>query len=131
MTIDDNLKFNKSIQALGYQKYDNYDAIEVPKVDAIPSDYDGVMGVPITFLAKYNPDQFQILGSDAFDDTPPTKKYKNKVRVVDGVTMKSNTGTMGCVIRTEEFGQGTFFDVGYPVRAVYKRIFIKHKKASK
>jgi hypothetical protein len=131
MTIDDNLKFNKSIQALGYQKYDNYDAIEVPKVDAIPSDYDGVMGVPITFLAKYNPDQFQILGSDAFDDTPHTKKYKNKVRVVDGVTMKSNTGTMGCVIRTEEFGQGTFFDVGYPVRAVYKRIFIKHKKASK
>ena len=45
--------------------------------------------------------------------------------------MKSNTGTMGCVIRTEDYGVGTYFDVGYPVMAVYKRIFIKHKKAAK
>ena len=60
-------------------------------------------------------------------DTPPTKKYKNKFRVKDGERMKSNTGTMGCVIREEKFGPGTYFDVGYPVRAVYKRIFIKHR----
>ena len=45
-----------------YPKYDNYDAIEVSKVETIPDDYDGVMGVPITFLDKYNPDQFEILG---------------------------------------------------------------------
>jgi len=45
-----------------YPKYDNYDAIEVPKVAEIPVDYDGVMGVPITFLDKYNPKQFEILG---------------------------------------------------------------------
>ena len=45
-----------------YPKYDNYDAIEVSKVVDIPSDYDGAMGVPITFLDKYNPEQFEILG---------------------------------------------------------------------
>ena len=46
-----------------YPKYDNYDAINVNKVAEIPCDYDGVMGVPITFMDKYNPDQFEILGS--------------------------------------------------------------------
>ena len=45
-----------------YPKYDNYDAIEVSRVDEIPMDYDGVMGVPITFLYKYNPTQFEIIG---------------------------------------------------------------------
>jgi hypothetical protein len=44
-----------------YPKYDNYDAIEVSKTSDIPMDYDGVMGVPITFLDKYNPDQFEIV----------------------------------------------------------------------
>ena len=132
MTEQDNVKFSrhKEVKDVGYQKYDNYDAIEVPFTDAIPSDYDGVMGVPISFLSKYNPDQFEILGSDAFDGTPPTKKYASKVKVSNGQRMKSNTGTMGCVIRREEFGDGTYFDVGYPVQAVYKRIFIRHRKAS-
>ncbi len=46
-----------------YPKYDNYDAIEVGKTSDIPYDYDGVMGVPITFLDKYNPDQFEIIGA--------------------------------------------------------------------
>jgi hypothetical protein len=46
-----------------YPKYDNYDAIEVSKVAEIPMDYDGVMGVPVTFLDKFNPDQFEIIGS--------------------------------------------------------------------
>lgn len=45
-----------------YQKFDNYDAINVDKVNDIPKDYDGVMGVPITFLDKYNPEQFEIVG---------------------------------------------------------------------
>ena len=44
-----------------YKKYDNYDAIDVPYIDAIPSDYDGVMGVPISFLGKYCPEQFEIV----------------------------------------------------------------------
>ena len=45
-----------------YPKYDNYDAIEVNKTESIPEDYDGIMGVPITFLDKYNPEQFEIVG---------------------------------------------------------------------
>jgi hypothetical protein len=64
MTMDDNIKFSKhkQVKDVGYQTYDNYDAIEVPFTDAIPSDYDGVMGVPISFLDKYNPEQFEIVG---------------------------------------------------------------------
>ena len=46
---------------IDYPKYDNYDAINVNKVVDIPKDYDGVMGVPITFLNVYNPDQFEII----------------------------------------------------------------------
>lgn len=125
MTKAETIKF---VTKKPFEKYDNYDAIEVSLVKNIPSDYDGVMGVPITFLDKYNPEQFEILGSDAYDKSPPTKKYANKTKVVDGKRMKSNTGTMGCVIKENDFGSGTYFDVGYPVRAVYKRIFIKHKK---
>jgi len=64
MTMSDNIKFSshKNVKGKDYEKYDNYDAIEVPYTDAIPSDYDGVMGVPITFLDKYNPKQFEIIG---------------------------------------------------------------------
>lgn len=62
MTMADNIKFSKhkEIREHGYLKYDNYDAIEVPFTDAIPSDYKEGMGVPISFLDKYNPDQFKI-----------------------------------------------------------------------
>ena len=80
MTMADNLKFSKhkDIREQGYLKYDNYDAIEVPYTDAIPSDYDGVMGVPITFLDKYCPEQFAVLGiTDREDDNPyRIKKYE-------------------------------------------------------
>lgn len=63
MTMDDNIRYSKhkDVRGTEYQKYDTFDAIEVPYTDAIPSDYDGMMGVPITFLDKYNPDQFEIL----------------------------------------------------------------------
>lgn len=63
MTMADNIKFSKHKRVRGheYAHYDNYDAIEVPFTDAIPSDYNGVMGVPITFLDKYNPDQFEMV----------------------------------------------------------------------
>ena len=68
-TMEHNLKFNKRLRnklekdygKIEYPHYDNYDAIEVPFTECIPSDYDGVMGVPITFLSKYNPDQFDIV----------------------------------------------------------------------
>lgn len=51
----------KNYNPIDYPKYDNYDAIEVSKIADIPYDYDGVMGVPITFLDKFNPDQFEIV----------------------------------------------------------------------
>src|SRR5699024_413130 len=64
MTKADNERFNKKVTSNphAYKKYDNYDAIEVPSTNAIPSDYKGVMGVPISFLTKYCPEQFEILG---------------------------------------------------------------------
>lgn len=67
MTEADNIKFSKhkDIKGVGYTKYDNYDAIEFPLTKAIPSDYSGVMGVPISFLNKYSPEQFEILGMAA------------------------------------------------------------------
>lgn len=65
MTMADNIKFSKhkKIRENGYQKYENYDAIEVPFTDAIPADYNGVMGVPISFLEKHCPEQFEIIGA--------------------------------------------------------------------
>lgn len=74
MTMADNIKFSKHKEIKGkeYQKYDNYNAIEIPYTDAIPYDYDGAMGVPITFLDKYSPEQFEILNAlnrySLFDD---------------------------------------------------------------
>lgn len=64
MTMADNLRYSKhkEIRENGYIHYENYDAIEVPFVDAIPADYDGIMGVPGSFLDKYNPEQFEIIG---------------------------------------------------------------------
>jgi len=56
------LPIYKKYSADEYQKYDNYDAIEVGKVADIPFNYTGVMGVPITFLDKYNPNQFEVIG---------------------------------------------------------------------
>ena len=70
MTEADNIKFSKhkNVKGVGYQKYDNYNAIEVPFTDAIPSDYEGVMGVPISFLSKYSPEQFEIVKFRHGDD---------------------------------------------------------------
>jgi hypothetical protein len=80
MTLEDNLRFSKHKEIKGksaYDRYDNYDAIEVPFTDAIPCDYDGVMGVPISFLDKYNPDQFEIVGTTESND--PDNAYRVRV----------------------------------------------------
>ena len=69
-TMAHNLKYNKKLVkklesdygVSEYPHYDNYDAIDVPFTESIPSDYDGVMGVPVTFLDRYNPEQFEIIG---------------------------------------------------------------------
>ena len=69
MTLEDNILYSKhkEIKGKGYTHYENYDAIEVPYSDAIPSDYDGIMGVPLTFLDKYCPEQFEIIGQTQGD----------------------------------------------------------------
>ena len=68
--MEDNLKYSKHKEIRGrsaYIHYENYDAIEVPHTDAIPSDYEGIMGVPISFLGKYCPEQFEIIGQTQGD----------------------------------------------------------------
>lgn len=78
MTMADNLKYNKKLKGITeYKHYDNYDAIEVPVRSAIPSDYSGVMGVPISFLDQYCPEQFEILGMCENEDlyNLKTRKY--------------------------------------------------------
>ena len=92
MTMSDNLRYSKhqEIRTQGYLKYDNYDAIEVPYTDAIPSDYEGIMGVPLTFMDKYNPAQFEIINlsryltdsrgmSKTFVDTYYTQGNKGQI----------------------------------------------------
>jgi hypothetical protein len=79
MTMEDNLRFSKHKEIKGkaaYNRYENYDAIEVPFTDAIPTDYDGVMGVPITFLDKYSPEQFEIVGT--LDSSDPDNPYRTR-----------------------------------------------------
>lgn len=96
MTMADNLKFSKHKELKGktaYDRYDNYDAIEVPYTDAIPSDYEGAMGVPISFLDKYCPEQFEIVNANDYrkSHTIPLKAHgliKDKE-----ATITDNTGT--------------------------------------
>jgi hypothetical protein len=81
MTMNDNIRFSshKKVKGKEYSKYDNYDAIEVPFTDSIPSDYDDVMGVPITFLDKYNPDQFEIIGGYNYSYDKDGKTWNGKI----------------------------------------------------
>lgn len=82
MTMADNLKYSKHKDlrnAEEYDHYDNYNAIEVPYTDAIPSDYNGVMGVPISFLDKYCPEQFEIVGLDRYVEDNP--KYGHRFTI--------------------------------------------------
>ena len=92
MTMQDNIKFSKHKEIKGkeYQKFDNYDAINIPFTDAIPSDYDGAMAVPISFLDKYSPEQFEIISSNDIitNDTMPFKEHgliKDKDGTINGI----------------------------------------------
>ena len=79
-----------------YPKLDNYDAIEVSKTREIPLDYDGIMAVPISFLNKYNPDQFEILGMDMWTKEPIRTKvyYSPSERYLNGASvLKQEDGT--------------------------------------
>lgn len=108
MTMADNIKYSrhKEVRGIGYKTYDNFDAIEVPFTDAIPSDYDGAMGVPITFLNKYNPDQFEIIGSfnagaagDELGATLTEIKTKNGPKMWNGPVVERQPRYKRIVIR--------------------------------
>lgn len=117
-----------------YPHYDNYDAIEVKKTNDIPMDYDGVMGVPITFLDKYNPSQFKILGfaggwsgNSEFVEKkyPPKQIQHNKDGKVITVG-KMNDGTPQ-IVADEIPKNQTYYTIGddkYYVRT-YGRILIQ------
>lgn len=123
MTVADNIRFSKhkEVREVGYRSYDNYDALEVPFTDAIPSDYDDVMGVPITFLDKFNPDQFEIVGrgediewaksEDCTFFTPITPELQKLHRQRD---------------KTWRIQNPYLLDANGFARTVYKRIFIRH-----
>lgn len=137
MTMEDNIKFSKhkEVKGKGYQKYDNYDAIEIPFTDAIPSDYDGIMGVPISFLNKYNPDQFEILGATqrgCHDEVPDTKKYDDywEVRQNGERTGSSGGKTNENANLEGNNGKKNYFinKEGHIVQSAYQRIFIRHKR---
>lgn len=96
-----------------YPKYDNYNAINVDKVSEIPADYAGMIGVPITFLNKYNPKQFEILG---ITDRDPNNRYRNKMYTRED-SLKYNDLNRRAAIRIDG-----------NLKPVYARLLIKSKK---
>ncbi len=135
----DTITLYKQYSADEYPRYDNYDAIEVGRYTDIPYDFDGAMGVPITFLDKYNPDQFEILGwtrgRNDFEAWP-TKRYVNARQIkLDGTESgggKVNTGpTLLMALRP---AKGTVYVAdgvdGYLVQT-YMRIIIRNRAPGK
>ncbi|GJQ63552.1 MAG: putative adenine-specific methylase [Melioribacteraceae bacterium] len=123
MSMEENLKFNKKMKGKDkYDKYDNYDAIEVPFTDAIPLDYEGVMGVPISFLDKYCPEQFEIVGMCENEDL-----YSLKTKVYTTIECKQ--------AYIDKFKKKGTYDLnasGVVIREglkekVYQRVLIKNK----
>lgn len=117
-----------------YSEYDNYDAINVDKVADIPKDYAGVMGVPITFLDKYNPNQFDILGITAGRqefEARPTKKYINPKQVnKDGSIGNGSKANTRSTILLKERPSGVYYvadNANGFLKICYARILIKHK----
>ena len=138
MSESDNKRYSshKEVRDIGYRKYDNYDAIEVPYTDSIPADYPGLMGVPISFLSKYNPDQFEILGiTKTWDDGSglKTKIYPTQTQVsVNGE--KSSVGKLndGAAIKIKSAPISTHYKVKDEMFIqVYARILLKHRSSQK
>jgi len=133
MTMADNIKFSrhKEIRGVGYKKYDNYDAIEVPFTDAIPSDYDGVMGVPVTFLDKHCPEQFEIVGITKTWFGAATKTYPEQVQVDAKGKRKTVTKLNdGAVLKIDDPPIGTtYYEVnGEKYIQTYPRILIRARQ---
>ena len=92
------IPLTKTYDPLKYPKYDNYDAINVDKVKDIPKDYDGVMGVPITFLRKYSPPQFEFVGiGNGKANFTPSKEYTNTKKVNKKGEVTTG-GAINCVL---------------------------------
>lgn len=140
MTMADNLKYSKHKEVKGkdgYDHYDNYDAIEVPYTDAIPSDYEGVMGVPISFLDKYCPEQFEILGLTAgreeFDKIAwPSKRYINPIQINrNGTRVNGSKANTRATILLQEIPNEIYYvadNASQPFQIVYARILIRKKQ---
>lgn len=136
MTMQDNIRYNKKKKFIDegyYKKYDNYDAINCPVTDAIPSDYDGVIGVPISFLDKYNPEQFEIVAlGNSRENFTPNKDYINPKKHRKDGTVTSG-GAINCVLALEQDNKpiDTVFytsDNSKYLIPPYARILIKHKE---
>lgn len=113
-----------------YPKYDNYDAIEVRKVSEIPVDYDGIMGVPITFLDKHNPDQFEIVGITKTWFGSATKIYPQQTQISpDCKKSKVSKLNDGPVLRLKNHPKGvTYYKVGNDIYyQAYARILIRKR----
>lgn len=131
----EDLVLYKKYSAKEYPKYDNYDAINVNKTADIPMDYDGVIGVPITFLDKYNPEQFEIIGlGNSRDNFTPNKDYTNPYKIMNDGT-KKNGNAINCVLAIESHTKPD--DIHYIsdnskyLIAPYARVLIKNKKLRK
>lgn len=135
MTEANNIKFSKHKEVKGsdYKKYDNYDAIEVPYTDAIPSDYKGVMGVPISFLDKYCPEQFEILGITKTWFGGANKIYPEQIQVnKHGKKSRVTKLNDGATIELSEVPEGeTYYIVNEKMyQQLYARVLIKPKEGS-
>lgn len=136
MSYNDNLKFSKhkNIIENGYLHYDNYNALDIPFVDAIPNDYDDVMGVPITFLDKYCPEQFEILGITLGNtvEYEMTKIYENAVQHnKNGSTQGGSKVNTRAAICVKEIPVDTVYYTadnadGY-LLSIYPRILIRKR----
>ena len=138
MTMAKNLRYNRKIKGKeSYDRYDNYDAIEIPFTDAIPSDYEGIMGVPISFLDKYSPEQFEILGATqrgCHNEVPDTKKYDDYWEVKQNGEKTGSSGgkTNENANLVGNDGKKNYFinKEGRMIQSAYQRIFIKHRKVN-
>lgn len=133
MTMQQNLKFSKhkEIKEKGYQHYDNYDAIEIPFTDAIPCDYMGVMGVPISFLDKYCPEQFEILGITKTWFGGANKVYPEQIQVdKHGKHSRVTKLNDGATVELSEIPDGeTYYIVNDRMyQQMYARVLIKAKE---
>ena len=114
-----------------YPKYDNYDAIEVGKTENIPADYYGIMGVPLTFLDKYSPDQFEILGITKTWFGLANKIYPEQIQVdKNGKESRVTKLNDGSVLEVPCPPAGkTYYKIGGKLYIqTYARILIRRKK---